>query len=154
MRFGHTATSLSADMVLLVGGFGPHNKKHTRLDGAQLLHFVQGKNSSRWKKALNEIASSRFDSFYSDSYHLQTFSGAFPKTSSNTLFSNLLQISGIVWTSQQLRTLHLVWSRITNPVFHFFRIKTSLLVWLLLLLFFVWFVNFRQPDVSHCNQTK
>ncbi|XP_067021232.1 tRNA wybutosine-synthesizing protein 4-like [Acropora muricata] len=42
-RFGHTATSLSADMVLLVGGFGPHNKKHTRLDGAQLLHFVQDK---------------------------------------------------------------------------------------------------------------
>lgn len=63
IRFGHTATSLSADMVLLVGGFGPHNKKHTRLDGAQLLYFVQGKNSSRWKKALNEIASSRFESF-------------------------------------------------------------------------------------------
>jgi len=41
--FGHTATSLSADMVLLVGGFGPHNNKHTRLDGAQLLHFVQDK---------------------------------------------------------------------------------------------------------------
>ncbi|XP_068745300.1 tRNA wybutosine-synthesizing protein 4-like isoform X2 [Montipora capricornis] len=40
-RFGHTATPLSSGSVLLIGGFGLHERKHKRLDGMQLLHYVQ-----------------------------------------------------------------------------------------------------------------
>ncbi|KAL9968447.1 hypothetical protein ACROYT_G026824 [Oculina patagonica] len=41
-RFGHTATPLSDDVVLLTGGFGLDNGKHMRLNGVQLLRTVQG----------------------------------------------------------------------------------------------------------------